>query len=102
MKLGVFGPDDDDDCLTIREYEGGPVYAEVWPRGPDFDGPECLQRDATARVFAASYEMLEALQRAEFLMRRVSDYDIPDIAAFNNLEDAANQALAAIQKATQE
>jgi hypothetical protein len=42
-------------------------------------------------------ELLEALQRAEFLMRRVSD---GDHRALENLRSAADQARAAIAKAT--
>ena len=51
---------------------------------------------ANARLIAAAPEMLEALLRAEFLMRRVTD---GDHRALENLRSAADQAQAVIAKA---
>jgi hypothetical protein len=55
------------------------------------------QQDANRRLIAAAPDLLEALQRAEFLMRRVYE---GDHHALENLLSAAAQARAAIAKAT--
>jgi hypothetical protein len=53
--------------------------------------------EANAALIAAAPKLLESLERAEFLMRRVAD---GDHQALSNLRDASNQARAAIVKAT--
>jgi hypothetical protein len=54
------------------------------------------------RLVLAAPEMLEALQRAEFLMRRIVESECADITALRDFLSAADQASAATQKATQE
>ncbi len=57
------------------------------------------QQAANGRLIVAAPKLLEALRRAEFLMRRVSD---GDHRALENLLSAADQALDAIAVATGE
>jgi hypothetical protein len=59
----------------------------------------CEIQEANARLASAAPVLLVALQRAEFLMRRVSD---GDHRALENLRSAADQAQAAIDEAIAE